>query len=100
MVQNPKDTFEDIPLDTRHHTFKFNKPKMPKEWRITDERLAELDAYRKEVESKDMQLAAGGQLVDGVKMIEAALASRPEEAEALPDMVKAGKQGKRVAMRR
>ena len=44
--------FEDIPLDNRHWKVK-SKPKFPEEWRLTDERKKELEAYRRQGELQD-----------------------------------------------
>lgn len=71
--QDPKDTFEDIPLDTRHHTFK-TKPKYPKEWYLTRERKLELAAQRAQALELDKAKEAEGKLVDGVKSIDVHLA--------------------------
>lgn len=69
---------------------------------MTEERVAELEAYRKEIEMKDMQKEVTGQIVDGVRLIEEALKKSPRVREALPEMARAGRaaKGKRVAMRR
>ncbi|PQE26334.1 hypothetical protein CJF30_00001091 [Rutstroemia sp. NJR-2017a BBW] len=88
------DTFEDIPLDTRHHVFK-QKPTFPVEWRLTDKRKEQLEAYRQNLTAKDMQREIEGQLMDGIEIIQKALAKPAAPREALPEMVKAG--GKRVA---
>jgi len=101
-LQDPKDTFEDIPLDTRHHTFKV-KPKFPREWRITPERLAQLEAERQQTLKTDEVKAVSGQVVDGVALIQAAnenariLASKVVIEE--PVLVGKGK-GKKVSIRR
>lgn len=101
-LQDPKDTFEDIPLDTRHHTFK-TKPKFPREWRITPARQAELEAGRKQAVQLDQEKAASGLLVDGVALIQSAheqaalLASKTLIEE--PAMAK-GKGGKKLSVRR
>ncbi|KAF4977826.1 hypothetical protein FZEAL_5669 [Fusarium zealandicum] len=68
-AKDPKDTFEDIPLDTRHHVSQ-PKPRFPKEWRMTDERRKELDEHRQRVAIEDLQKAEGGLLVDGTQVIE------------------------------
>lgn len=101
-MQDPKDTFEDIPLDTRHHTFKV-KPKFPREWRITPERLAQLAAERQQTLKIDEVKALNGQVVDGVALIEAAnenarlLASKVRVEE--PVLLGKGK-GKKLSIRR
>ena len=73
-LQDPKDTFEDIPLDTRHHKFKY-KPKFPREWRMTEERRKELQAVRAQSFLLDQKKVAEGTLVDGTQRVAAALAA-------------------------
>ena len=63
-AKDPKDTFEDIPLDTRHHKF-VKKPKFPKEWRMTPERKAELEEQRKLAEEAERLRQQEGLLLDG-----------------------------------
>ncbi|KAK1762407.1 37S ribosomal protein S24, mitochondrial [Phialemonium atrogriseum] len=75
-AKDPTDTFEDIPLDTRHHTFK-TKPKFPKEWRLTPERRAELEALRQQSFLLDESKKNEGALVDGSQRIQHALAPPP-----------------------
>lgn len=48
--QDPKDMFEDVPLDNRHWKAKKVRPRFPKEWLMTEERKRELAAYRGETE--------------------------------------------------
>lgn len=78
MAKDPTDTFEDVPLDLRHHQFK-NKPKFPKEWRMTDERRLELDAHRQREALADLKKTEDGQLVDGQKNIDAYLIQKMAE---------------------
>ncbi|KAI5462523.1 mitochondrial ribosomal subunit protein-domain-containing protein [Mariannaea sp. PMI_226] len=68
-AKDPKDTFEDIPLDLRHHQIT-KKPRFPKEWRLTADRISQLAEIRQQEALADMKKAEAGQLVDGVKMIE------------------------------
>ncbi|KAK4166520.1 mitochondrial ribosomal subunit protein-domain-containing protein [Cladorrhinum sp. PSN259] len=91
-AKDPTDTFADIPLDTRHHKFTV-KPKFPKEWYLTPERKAQLEAERKEMMRIDEIKRLNGALVDGVLAIEAAKAAGTAEAEAV--MVPRGKQLRR-----
>ncbi|KAK4229333.1 mitochondrial ribosomal subunit protein-domain-containing protein [Podospora fimiseda] len=86
-AKDPTDTFADIPLDTRHHKFVF-KPKFPKEWYLTPERKAQLEAERKEMMRIDKAKRLKGELLDGVLAIEAV---RTGESEAEPVMVPRGK---------
>ncbi|KAG7122330.1 hypothetical protein HYQ44_003228 [Verticillium longisporum] len=71
-AKDPKDTFEDIPLDTRHYK-PVVKPKFPKEWRLTPDRKKELAALREQAKQLDASKEAEGQLVDGQKMIDVML---------------------------
>ncbi|KAK3682113.1 mitochondrial ribosomal subunit protein-domain-containing protein [Podospora appendiculata] len=89
-AKDPTDMFEDIPLDTRHHTFTV-KPKFPKEWRMTEERRKELEAIRQEAFRLDEARRTGGGLVDGVVRIQEALAApQAAAAELQPVMARRG----------
>jgi hypothetical protein len=71
---------------------------------LTDQRREELANYRSQLEQKDQKLELEGQLVDGIRQIEAVMA-RPVAQEALPEMVMAGSRGgkakgKKVAVKR
>lgn len=52
IAQNPADMFEDIPLDNRHWKVK-SRPKFPEEWRLTEERKKELEAFRNQGLAQD-----------------------------------------------
>ncbi|OLN82220.1 37S ribosomal protein S24, mitochondrial [Colletotrichum chlorophyti] len=91
-AKDPKDTFKDIPLDTRHHEFK-NKPKFPKEWRMTDERRKELEAFRMRALEVDAGKLEEGRIVDGAAKIEKFLAEPVEQAaETVAVRSRGGKQ--------
>ena len=99
-ARDPKDMFDDVPLDTRHHTFKV-KPKFPKEWRITPERLDTLKMGRKLAEAADKQRQENGEMVDGRHII--TIAADLAAAAALNSVTEvpiAGKGGKKVSVRR
>jgi small subunit ribosomal protein S35 len=88
-LQDPKDTFEDIPLDTRHHEFK-SKPKFPVEWRMTEERQKQLQTVRAEAKLIDIEKRATGQLVNGLKRIDSFLTAPPKAAsEKVAELVEA-----------
>ncbi|KAG8168585.1 hypothetical protein KVR01_001334 [Diaporthe batatas] len=96
-AKDPTDTFADIPLDLRHHTFKV-KPKFPKEWRLSEERVEELAQQRRQAALADKVKQEDGTLVDGVQTIQQALASRKAKVE-VPELVGAQRKapvGKRV----
>ncbi|GAP83107.1 putative mitochondrial ribosomal small subunit component [Rosellinia necatrix] len=67
-AKDPADTFEDVPLDTRHHTFKV-KPKFPKEWRMTEERRLFLEESRRKALLLDQAKEEDGTLIDGRERI-------------------------------
>lgn len=79
-AKDPKDTFEDIPLDTRHHRVQA-KPRFPKEWLMTEERQRFLDDYRKQAKLAELERAESGQLVDGKEAIDGYLAGRMREEQ-------------------
>ncbi|KAL7793567.1 xylose isomerase [Trichoderma ceciliae] len=79
-AKDPKDTFEDVPLDLRHHKFE-PKPRFPKEWRLTDERRKELAEYRQREAIADVKRAEDGLLVDGQKLIDNFLMQRLAEEQ-------------------
>ncbi|KAL2071582.1 hypothetical protein VTL71DRAFT_12817 [Oculimacula yallundae] len=99
-ARDPADTFEDVPLDTRHHHFK-SKPQFPKEWALTEARKKELQQYREAMLMKDQQGALMGHLIDGVQQIEEGLKQNVSLAEKIPEPVMVGRgKGKKVAVRR
>ncbi|KAL2273587.1 hypothetical protein FJTKL_04429 [Diaporthe vaccinii] len=84
-AKDPKDTFEDIPLDLRHHTFKV-KPKFPKEWRLSEKRVTELTRHRRQAALADKIKQEEGTLVDGIETIQKAMATR-KAREEVPELV-------------
>lgn len=79
MLQDPTDMFEDVPLDTRHHKIKV-KPKFPKEWRLTEQRMQQIEEGRQKSLLLDESKAAEGKLVDGTATIDKFF-HKPELAE-------------------
>ncbi|EGU80320.1 mitochondrial ribosomal subunit protein-domain-containing protein [Fusarium oxysporum Fo47] len=77
-AKDPKDTFEDIPLDTRHHKIQ-PKPQFPKEWRMSPERREQLDAHRQRLAIEDAKIAESGRLIDGTQAIDEYLIKRAAE---------------------
>ncbi|KAK5736559.1 37S ribosomal protein S24, mitochondrial [Elasticomyces elasticus] len=64
------DSFEDIPLDTRHAKRRV-KLKFPSAWRLTEERKSELDAARHKELLEEGRKVEEGALVSGDRVIEA-----------------------------
>jgi len=96
-AKDPSDTFEDVPLDTRHHK-RVVRPKFPKEWLLTEERKQELEAIRREAMELDKAKKEKGELVDGKEIIQVTLSAPAAEAavERVPVRVSAkGRMGGR-----
>lgn len=68
-IQDPTDTFEDIPFDFRHHRFR-KKPRFPIEWGLTAQRAKYLERQRHERQLLDQQRAEQEKLISGVAEIE------------------------------
>lgn len=63
------DTFEDIPLDFRHH--KFKEPiKFPESWKMTPERKKILESEREKNLIAEQERQSKGEVVDGLLAIE------------------------------
>ncbi|KAK5661655.1 hypothetical protein OQA88_9755 [Cercophora sp. LCS_1] len=78
-AKDPTDTFEDVPLDTRHVVNKKVRPRFPKEWRLTEERKAELQAIREAAYQLDKSRRASGALVDGMESIKSIPSMQKQE---------------------
>jgi small subunit ribosomal protein S35 len=88
-AKDSTDMFEDVPLDTRHHTFKV-KPKFPKEWRMTEERRKFLEDTRQKALLLDQTKEEEGTLIDGKAKITAFFnASAVKSEQRVPDMATA-----------
>lgn len=92
-LQDLTDTFEDVPLDLRHHKIRA-KPRFPKEWRMSEERMQQIVAYREEAKQIEAAKKAEGKLVNGVQIINKALASRAAAKAAVPELVAASSQSR------
>ncbi|KAL2171572.1 hypothetical protein VTG60DRAFT_2405 [Thermothelomyces hinnuleus] len=92
-AKDPTDMFEDIPLDTRHHTFK-QQIKFPKEWYLTEERKKELYEQRKQALLLDERKRSEGSLIDGVETIQQALL-RAKVEEPVPVLRGRSARGRR-----
>jgi small subunit ribosomal protein S35 len=70
--KDPKDTFEDVPVDFRHHTPKpFHR--LPERWKLTPERKRQLEEKRTKLLEDERMKKDTGKLVDGVGVIEQAM---------------------------
>ncbi|KAI0892312.1 mitochondrial ribosomal subunit protein-domain-containing protein [Annulohypoxylon nitens] len=80
-AKDPSDMFEDVPLDTRHHTFK-TKPKFPREWRMSEDRRKFLEESRQKSLLLDQAKEKEGLLIDGKEKIERFFIEQPIEFSA------------------
>ena len=82
-AKDSTDTYEDVPLDFRHHKYK-PKLEFPEAWKLTPERKQQLEAERQQKRMEERKREELGQLPDGLSIIEAALRAKPrEEARVL-----------------
>lgn len=68
-ARDHKDTMQDIPLYTKHHSSK-KISRFPQEWILTEKRRRELENYRRESLKKDKILEKEGLLIDGTQCID------------------------------
>lgn len=103
-LQDTTDTFDDVPLDTRHHKVK-PKIKFPVEWRMTAERRKFIDETRAQAQLADETRTADGTLIDGKQRIAESFVLREQQLAKekqkipLPAFSRGGAGGKRPAPR-
>ncbi|KAL8854083.1 MAG: hypothetical protein Q9221_001206 [Calogaya cf. arnoldii] len=68
-AKDASDMFEDVPLDFRHHKAK-PKFEFPEQWKLTEERRAQLEENRRQRELREKEREDAGRLVDGAKVLE------------------------------
>lgn len=68
-AKDSKDTFADVPLDTRHHKVQ-QKARFPKEWLMTKERQQKLTQGREQMRVAELKRRDTDQMVDGNVAIE------------------------------
>ena len=90
-AKDETDTFEDVPLDFRHHKFK-PKVEFPEAWKLTKEKRARLEDDRKMRLGQEREREAQGKLVEGVRVVEEAMKRLPVRDESR--VLAAGQQGK------
>ncbi|KJZ78225.1 hypothetical protein HIM_02263 [Hirsutella minnesotensis 3608] len=101
-AKDPADTFADVPLDTRHRPAK-ERPRFPREWRVSEQRRRELADVREQAVLADAQRQEQGRLVDGKKVVEEYLLKKyAEEQEKLqvPELVAAPRPARSGAGRK
>lgn len=80
-AKDETDTFEDVPLDFRHHK---SKPKVqfPEGWKLTKEKKARLAEDRKLRLEQEQEREMTGKLVEGVRVVEEAMKKLPVRDES------------------
>lgn len=80
-AKDETDTFEDVPLDFRHHK---SKPKVefPDAWKLTKEKRARLEEDRKLRLEQEREREMQGKLVEGVRVVEEAMKRLPVKDES------------------
>lgn len=93
-TKNEEDMFEDVPVDFRHVKWK-NKPRFPEAWKLTPQKRDQLEADRESRSLAERERIEEGKLVDGMKLIEAAIRAAPvvDNSRVLLEAQK-GKAGK------
>lgn len=98
-AKDANDMFEDVPIDFRHHK---SKPKFefPENWKLTEERRAQLEENRRQRELGEKEREEAGRLVDGAKVIEQVMEALALKAPAAARVeAPKGKSRKRLAAR-
>ena len=103
-AKDETDTFEDVPLDFRHHKFK-PKVEFPEGWKLTRAKKARLEEDRKLRLEREGEREAQGKLVEGARVVEEAMMKLPARDERTTSLVaqqgkKLGKGGKQKLRRR
>ena len=106
-AKDPTDTFEDVPLDLRHHKVK-PEPKFPEGWRLSARRKAELEQDREERQQRDIDRQERHLLVDGKEELRSHMAllvekntakAAEERARPLPSTFGRNIAGQRITSR-
>lgn len=101
-AQDDSDTFEDVPLDFRHHKYK-PKLEFPDAWKLTETRKQQLDMDREQRLLAEQERERNGRITDGLRAIETWLQAKPKQEPvyaplAAPKQVK-GNLRRRPALR-
>ena len=97
------DTFEDVPLDFRHHKFK-PRVEFPEGWKLTREKKTRLEEDRKLRLEREREREVQGKLVEGARVVEEAMKRLPvrDESRVLLEAQQGRllKKGRKQKMRR
>lgn len=80
-AKDETDTFEDVPLDFRHHKFK-PKVEFPDGWKLTKEKREKLEEGRTLRSEQERKREVQGKLVEGVRVVEEAMKRLPVRNES------------------
>ena len=96
-AKDETDTFEDVPLDFRHHKFK-PKREFPEEWKLTKEKKQDLEEGRRLRLEAEKEREVQGKLVEGIRVVEEAMKKLPVRDESR--VLLAAQQGKKGGKKR
>lgn len=93
-AKDESDTFEDVPLDFRHHKFK-RRPTFPEGWKLSQERKQELERGRERRMLEEGRREEQGRMVVGEAIIAEAIRAMPvrDDSRLLLE-TQQGKRGK------
>ena len=93
-AKDESDTFEDVPLDFRHHRFK-RKVEFPEEWKLNNKRRQQLEEAQERREIEDKRREEEGRMIVGASIIEEAMRRLPvrDESRVLVE-AQQGRRGK------
>lgn len=80
-AKDESDTFEDVPLDFRHHKFK-RRAVFPEGWKLSQERREQLEGERQRRVLEEGKREEEGRLVVGAAIIEEAMRALPVRDES------------------
>ena len=80
-AKDETDTFEDVPLDFRHHKSKPTR-EFPEGWKLTKEKKVGLEEGRKLKLEQEREREVQGRLVEGVRVVEEAMKRLPVRDES------------------
>ncbi|CAD6567037.1 MAG: 28S ribosomal protein S35, mitochondrial [Alectoria sarmentosa] len=80
-AKDETDTFEDVPLDFRHHKFK-PKVEFPDRWKLTKEKREKLEEGRTLRMEQERKREVQGKLVEGVRVVKEAMKRLPVRNES------------------
>ena len=98
-AKDETDTFEDVPLDFRHHKFK-PKVEFPEGWKLTREKKLMLEKDRMLRSEQEREREVKGKLIEGARVVEEAMKRLPVRDESRVVLDAQRRRPKKQRMRR